>query len=100
MTDNEIAIKVVSKVTGLTATKILSASRKWPEVEARMLIIRLLFEDGLKDEHISCSLKRCRIAIYRARQRASEWLSLSMAFRMKYDRAKKLYEQEKSLRIA
>lgn len=100
MTNNEIAISVVSKVTSVAKSKILSATRKWPAVEARQLIILLLHNDGLNDEAISWVLKRTRVTILKARHTANDGLRFSKLFHQKYDKCLTLYEKEKSIRIS
>lgn len=100
MTNNEIAIAVVSKVTGVAKSVILSPSRKWPAVEARMLIVLLLYHDGATDEVISWVLNRKRATILKSRHNAIDTLGISTVFRDKFNRAKSKYEEQKSLRIS
>lgn len=100
MSDNEIAIAVVSKVSGVSKSKILSPSRLWPCVEARMLIVLLLFHDGSTDEHTSWVLNRKRGAILKARHNALDTIEISKTFRDKFNRAKSMYDEQKSLRIS
>lgn len=100
MTNYEIAISVVRKVTSVSRSKILSASRVWPAVEARQLIVLLLSKDGATDETISWGLNRKRGAILKARHNALSALILSKAFKQKYDKCLALYEEGKSLRVS
>lgn len=100
MSNNEIAISVVSDVTGVAKSTILSGKRVWPAVEARQLIILLLSRDGATDEMISWVLKRGRGAILKSRHSANDALRLSKLFRAKFDKVSSLYEQQKSLRIS
>lgn len=97
MTIYEIAINAVSKVTGVSKSTIISPTRVWPAVEARQLIILLLSRDGMSDESISWVLKRGRIAILGSRHNANDLLSISKQFKSKYDKAKSIYDQQKSL---
>lgn len=60
MDNKDIALAVVSKVTGVAKTTILSRTREWPAVEARQLVILLLYREGATDEAISWMLNRGR----------------------------------------
>ncbi|MEE0978645.1 MAG: hypothetical protein UH625_04470 [Muribaculaceae bacterium] len=99
MTDYEIAISVVSTVTGVSKNTILSPGRHWPAVEARMLIVLLLSNDGATDETISWVLNRKRGAILKSRHNAFDSMDISKTFRDKYQRVKNMYEERKSLRL-
>lgn len=100
MNNNEIAISVVGKVTGVSKMTILSRTREWPAVEARQLIILLLSRDGVTDEAISWTLNRGRGAILKSRHNANDALRLSKLFREKFDKALQMYEHQKSLRVS
>lgn len=100
MDNKEIAIAVVSKITGVSKSTILSRSRVWPAVEARQLIILLLHYDGAVDEYIASTIKRSRPAIVRSRLSAFDSLRFSKLFREKYDKATTEYEYQKSLRVS
>lgn len=100
MDNKEIAITVVSKVTGVAKSTILSRTRIWPAVEARQLIVLLLSRDGATDETISWILNRGRCAILKSRHNATDSLKLSKTFRAKFDKASEMYETQKSLRVS
>lgn len=100
MNNNEIAIAVVSKVTGVAKSTILSPCRQYRAVESRMLIVLLLYHDGATDESISWVLNRKRGAILKSRHNAVSTLEYSKIFRDKYNKASELYEQQKSLRVS
>lgn len=100
MDNKEIALTVVSKVTGVAKSTILSRTRIWPAVEARQLIILLLYRDGATDESISWILKRGRCAILKSRHNATDSLRLSKLFRAKFDKVSEMYETQKSLRVS
>lgn len=100
MTNSEIAISVVSKVTGVAKSKILSAGRQWPAVEARMLIVLVLSYDGASDEATSWVLNRKRGAILKARHNALNTMEISKVFRDKFNRVKAMYDEQKSLRVS
>lgn len=100
MDNKEIAITVVSKVTGVSKSTILSRTRIWPAVEARQLIVLLLSREGATDETISWILNRGRGAILKSRHNATDSLRLSKVFRAKFDKASEMYENQKSLRVS
>lgn len=100
MTNNELAIAIVSKVTGVAISTILSPSRVYRAVESRMLIVLLLSRDGIPDGPISLLLNRTRVAILKSRQSALFALEYSKIFRDKFSKASELYEQQKSLRVS
>lgn len=100
MDNKEIAIAVVSKVTGVAKSTILSRTREWPAVEARQLVILLLARDGVTDEAISWMLNRGRCAILKSRHNANDALRFSKLFREKFDKSSEMYEHQKSLRVS
>ncbi|MFG6385467.1 MAG: hypothetical protein K1V80_03175 [Muribaculaceae bacterium] len=100
MYNNELAISVVSSVTGISKSTILSPSRKWPAVEARMLITLLLSHDGATDEATSLVLNRSRVSTLKSRHNAIDMMDISKVFRDKFNRIKQLYDEQKSLRIS
>lgn len=100
MTDIEIAIKVVGKITGIPSKTILSKNRTHSVVEGRMLIILLLKGDGKSDELIGWMLKRSRVAILGMRNVATDLLTYSKSFRDKYQKAHESYVKQKSIRNA
>ncbi|MBD5258440.1 MAG: hypothetical protein HDS52_07125 [Barnesiella sp.] len=100
MDNKEIAITVVSKITGVSRTKILSKTRVWPAVEARQFIILLLSHDGATDELIAWTLNRGRGAVLKSRHNANDAIRLSKLFRDKYNKIKEAYELQKSLRAS
>lgn len=100
MSDNELAISVVSKVTGVPKSTILSPCRQWPAVEARMLIVLLLSHDGATDDSTSWVLHRKRGAILKSRHNALNTMDISKVFRDKFNRVKLMYNEQKSLRVS
>lgn len=100
MTDHEIAIHSVSRITGVSTSRILSRSREWPVVEARRIVVLILHEEGLPDLTISYVLRRGRGAILKIRHVATDYRDVSKVFNDKYLKSKNLYEHEKSLRNA
>ena len=100
MTDKEIAINMVSKVTGVAKSKILSSTRVWPAVEARQMIVLILAKDGYTDESIGLALNRKRCVILKSRTNALHSTLLSVVFREKFNKAREMYEHEKSLRTS
>lgn len=100
MDNSEIAITVVSKVTGVSTKTILSSSRKFNAVESRMLVVLLLKSDGASDEAIGWTLKRNRVTILHSRRVAEDLCTYSKTFLDKYQKAKDAYTKHKSLRVS
>lgn len=100
MTNSEIAINVVSKITGVSTKDIRSSSRKFKTVECRMIIVLLLKREGLSDESIGWSLNRARVTILKARRVAEDTLIYSKTFKDKFSKAHELYTKQKSLRVS
>lgn len=100
MDNSEIAINVVSKMTGVSTKAILSPSRKFKVVECRMLVVLLLKGEGVSDEAIGWSLNRGRVTILHSRRVAEDTLDYSKTFRDKFTKANELYNEQKSLRVS
>lgn len=100
MDNKQIAVSVVSQVTRVPKSVILSHTRIWPAVEARQLIILLLYRDGATDESIAWMINRCRSTVLKSRHSALDSLRFSKPFRDKLSKASELYEAQKSLRIS
>lgn len=97
MQDSEIVWSMVSRVTGISKTKMLSRSRLWPIVEARMLFVLTLSSLGHDDQCSACLLKRNRTTILKARHNAEDYIGISKAFKEKYNKIKTLYDTAKSV---
>lgn len=100
MSNHQIALDVISKITRISQNKIVSRSRIGEIVEARNLYILLLAQDGMRDETISWTLNRCRSSITHSRHAANNLIETSALFRTKYAKIKEQYEYQKSLRIS
>lgn len=100
MTNQEIAIASASKVCGVNRTKILSKGRSWNLLEPRWIVILLLTEAGYTLTSISWTLKRTCPAIIKARRAALAEKDNSVVFRSKYEKAKKMYDEQQSLRLS
>ena len=100
MTNPELAINSVAKVTGVSPKRIVSRSREWTVVEARRLVVLILHSDGMSDLPISLVLNRVRPAGLKMRHVATDYLDMSKVFNEKFLKAKGIYEHEKSLRVS
>lgn len=100
MKKEEIALDVVSRVTGVSRKAILSRCRVYRNVEARQLLVLLLYSDGFNDGKTALFLDRTRESVLKSRHAAFDTRDVSRAFREKFTKALELYEQQKSLRVA
>lgn len=100
MTNDELTISVVAKATGVSKAKILSPSRRWIYVEARMLLILLLSSEGATDERIGWVIGRSRPTVTKSRHTAHGLTLYSASFRDKYNKIKSDYHEQKSLRLS
>lgn len=89
--------RAVHHVTGVTKAKITSRSRRWPIVEARMLVVLLLSRLGYDDLKIALAIERNRTTILKSRHHAEDYLSVSAIFRYKFLKISELYEDSKSI---
>lgn len=97
MQDSEIVFDTVYRVTGVSKNKILSRSRLWPIVEARMLFVLFFARRGQDDQHTAWVLSRDRTTILNARHKAEEYISISKSFLDKFNKIKRIYETAKSV---
>lgn len=87
----------VNRVTGISRTKMLSRSRLWPIVEARMLFVLQLSRLGHDDQQTALALERDRTTILNARHKAEDYISISRAFNDKFNKIKEIYGNAKSV---
>lgn len=92
MHDSEHVFDAVCKTSGISKEKMLSRSRLWPVVEARMLFVLCASRHGHGDDRIAWALRRDRTTIVKARHNAEDYLSISNIFAEKYDKVQKRYE--------
>lgn len=97
MSDSEIVLNAVSRVTGVSKTKMLSRSRLWPIVEARMLFVLFFAHLGLDDQKTAYMLNRDRTTILNARHRAEDYIGISKTFLEKFNKIKEIYGTAKSV---
>lgn len=98
MTDYQLAINSVAKVTRQSAKAILSPSKLRRRSDARMVIVLLLAADGYKDNFISYALRRSRARVQSLRTLAKEHLATDSGFAALYDKSRRIYESQKILR--
>lgn len=97
MSESEIILNAVCHVTGIPKSAMIARSRKWPVVEARLLLILFYSRLGLDDFQTACELKRDRTTILKARHTAEGYISNSKSFQNKFNRIKEIYETAKSV---
>ena len=83
-------IDTVATITGVSAGDILSDSRAWSAVEARMIIILLFKSLGLPDSRSAHILHRCRSSVCKSRISAQNLLDVSKTFQSKFKEAESI----------
>lgn len=86
----DTVIDAVTKVTGVSRKRILSESRLWPAVEARMLAMLVFRSLGLIDVKIGWFLNRGRASICKSRNNAIKQLEYSKTFKEKFQKAQSI----------
>ena len=76
---------------------MLSRSRLWPIVEARMLFILFQSRRGITDEKIAWALGRKRPSIVKSRHAAVNYIGYSRTFKEKFSKLEKVYADTQSL---
>ncbi len=99
MQDSEIVLDAICRITGVSKTKILSRSRLWPIVEARMLFVLFFARLGQNDQMTAFMLDRDRTTILNARHKAEDYIGISKSFLDKFNKLKEIYEVTKSVRL-
>lgn len=95
MKDSVIVFDAIYSVTGVSKTKMLSRSRLWPIVEARMLFVLFLARLGQDDQHTAWMLDRDRTIILNARHKAEDYIGISKSFNAKFGKIKEIYDNAK-----
>lgn len=85
----------VTKVTGISHNRLLSDSRLWPVVEARMLSAIVLNRLGLVDEKIAFMLNRGRSTMCKSRHAGEDLLQVSKTFQDKYQKLQTILNPQK-----
>lgn len=86
----DTVIDAVTKVTGISRKKILSESRLWPVVEARMISALVFNSLGLSDIKIAWILNRGRSSVCKSRHAAQKLLEYSKTFQGKFQKVQSL----------
>lgn len=87
--------EAVAKVTGISRTRLLSDSRLWPVVEARMLSAIALNRLGLVDEKIATMLNRGRSTMCKSRHAGEDLLQVSKTFKDKFQKLQTILNPQK-----
>lgn len=88
MTTAKKIIEAVCKESSLRESQLLSPSRIFPLVAARMLVILLLERRGYTDERIGWILNRARVTITSLRSKSHDELDTNPSFRHRYETLK------------
>ena len=86
----DTVINAVTRVTGIGRKRILSDSRLWPVVEARMISVLVLNSLGLVDMKIAWILKRGRSSVCKCRHTAKKLLEYSKTFQNKFQKVQSI----------
>lgn len=97
MQDYELVLDAVSRVTGVSKSNMLSRSRLWPIVEARMLVVLFFSRLGNDDQQTAWLLNRERTTILNARHKAEDYITISRTFSDKFNKIKEIYGSAKSV---
>ena len=100
MLNIEIVWDAIHRVTKISRENMLSPSRRWPDVEARMLFMLFLSRRGETHEKISLFLGRKRCTITQSLHKAEDYYMMSKSFQEKYTKLKNLYEESQSVRLS
>lgn len=92
---SDVLFDAVTQVTGVSRKRLLSESRLWPVVEARMLSALMLSRLGLVDIKIAWILNRGRASICKSRHAAQNLLDVSKTFQTKFKKLETILNQQK-----
>lgn len=94
MTKAKKIIEAVCKEAGVRESQLLSASRVFPLVAARMFVILLMERRGYTDEKIGWILNRARVTITSLRAKSHNELDTNLSFRRRYEHIKNILDNE------
>lgn len=92
---SDTVFDAVTKVTGISHTRLLSESRLWPVVEARMLSAIVLNRLGLVDTKIGSMLNRGRSTVCKSRHAGEDLLQVSKTFKDKFQKLQTILNPQK-----
>lgn len=92
---SDIVLDAVTKVTGVSRSRLLSDSRLWPVVEARMLSAIVLNRLGIVDELIGLMLNRGRSTVCKSRHAGEDLLQVSKTFQDKFQKIQTILNYQK-----
>lgn len=92
---SDTVLDAVTKVTGISRTRLLSESRLWPVVEARMLSALTLNWLGLDDLRIAWVLNRGRSSVCKSRHAAMWQHEYSKTFKDKFQKVQTILNHQK-----
>ena len=85
-------LEAVSHVTQLPESEIVSPSRMWPLVQARMLFVLYASRNGCRDSFSTSPLHRARPTIFAIRRSARNYIAMSVSFQERYNQVAEYYE--------
>lgn len=91
----DIVFDAVTKVTGISRNRLVSDSRLWPVVEARMLFAIVLNRLGLVDCKIASMINRGRSSVCKSRHAGEDLLQVSKTFKDKYQKLQTILNPQK-----
>ena len=97
MKQARLILETVCHETGIRESQLLSSSRVYHLVVARMLVVLLLERRGFTDERISWILNRTRATITVMRHRAHDDLTYIRAFATRYEQIKNIIDNATSI---
>lgn len=92
---SETVLAAVTKVTGISTSRIVSESRLWPVAEARMISVLALNRLGLTDTKTAWILNRGRSNVCKIRHTALNLLEYSKTFRDKLQKVQTIINPQK-----
>ena len=92
---SDSVLDAVTKVTGISRTRLHSKSRLWPVVEARMLAAIVFNRLGLVDARIAWLLNRGRSSMCKSRHAGEDLLQVSKTFQDKFQKIQNILNPQK-----
>lgn len=82
-------LRIVSRETEISTNDILSNSKETEVVDARYLLVRLLFENGFYPSQIASSIHKSNRSIHYILSHFSDRLQVGKLFRIQYENIRK-----------
>lgn len=82
-------LRIVSKETEISTSDILSNSKETEVVDARYLLVRLLFENGFYPSQIASHIRKTNRSVHYILSHFSDRLEVGKIFRIQYENIRK-----------